>query len=378
MKRLGVAFVGCGFVADYYIRTLEQYTDLELVGVWDRDLDRLARWSSHFKVKAYSNYDELLADENVHLVVNLTNPASHYSVSRQAILAGKHVYSEKPLATEFADAQELVRLANQQKRLLSSAPCNLYSESAQTFWRALKEQRIGTPYLVYAELDDGLVHRMPFDRWLSESGNPWPARDEFQVGCTLEHAGYYLSWLVAFFGEIESLTAYGSVTVANKNVSPPLDQQAPDFTVGCLRFASGISARITCSIVAPHDHHLKVFGEQGVLTTKDCWFYRSPVYSRRFLTIRRKTLLSPIAKKHRLVGRRTSKFGYRGSQQMDFARGIHGMKQAITTGENCYLSADYCLHINEASLAISSAGESGRPYTMQTKCPVMEPLQLPC
>jgi hypothetical protein len=73
------------------------------------------------------------------------------------------------------------------------------SETAQTIWKLLREQAIGTPRLVYAELDDGNVAAMDYPTWISASGAPWPARDEFEVGCTLEHAGYHLTWLTAFF-----------------------------------------------------------------------------------------------------------------------------------------------------------------------------------
>src|SRR5262249_19068502 len=152
----------------------------------------------------YESLDELLADSRVEVVLNLTNPSSHYEVSRLTLLAGKHVYSEKPMAMRFDEAKELVELAENRRLQISSAPCSLLGETAQTMWKVLREERVGPVRLVYAELDDGLVHKMPYKLWLSESGAPWPYEDEFEVGCTVEHAGYYLTWLAAFFGPIES------------------------------------------------------------------------------------------------------------------------------------------------------------------------------
>jgi predicted dehydrogenase len=185
-----VAIVGCGFVADYYVRTLPIHPELELVGVMDRDPERSKRFASYYSLSRYDSLDELLADPRVEIVLNLTNPGSHFEVSKRALLAGKHVYSEKPMAMTVGEATELVDLAVSKRLQISSAPCSLLGETAQTMWKALREQRVGPVRLVYAELDDGLVSAMPYKKWLSESGTLWPYEDEFKVGCTLEHARF--------------------------------------------------------------------------------------------------------------------------------------------------------------------------------------------
>jgi predicted dehydrogenase len=174
-----IAFVGCGYVADYYIATLPGHPDLELIGVTDRDPAALSRFTGFYKVRGYGSLDLLLEDDRVELVVNLTNPRSHFEVSKACLEAGKHVYSEKPLAMELAQATALVELAAARGVRLSSAPCSLLGETAQAMWKALRERQVGTARLVYAEMDDGMVFRMAYRRWLSASGAPWPARDEF-------------------------------------------------------------------------------------------------------------------------------------------------------------------------------------------------------
>src|SRR3954447_5659203 len=239
-----VAIVGCGFVADYYVRTLPVHPELELVGVMDRDAQRAQRFAAYYSLARYDSLDELLADPRIEIVLNLTSPSSHYEVSKRALLAGKHVYSEKPMAMSFDEAKELVELAESKVLQISSAPCSLLGETAQTIWKALREQRVGPVRLVYAELDDGLVHKMPYKLWLSESGTPWPYQDEFEVGCTLEHAGYYLTWLVAFFGPVETVSAFSSCLVPDKNCGVPPAKSTPDFSVACLKFASSVVARL--------------------------------------------------------------------------------------------------------------------------------------
>ncbi|MGF1478681.1 MAG: Gfo/Idh/MocA family protein [Cyanophyceae cyanobacterium] len=368
-----IAIVGCGFVADYYLSTLPLHPELELVGVMDRNQERAARCAARRSLFHYRSLEELLADERVELVLNLTNPSSHFSVSWACLAADKHVYSEKPLGMTLAEAEQLVALAEQRGLSLASAPCNVLSETAQTVWKALREGAVGSVRLVYAEMDDGLVHRMPYQKWLSESGIPWPYKDEFEVGCTLEHAGYYITWLTAFFGPAELVTAFSSCLIPDKQTDVSLEGQSPDFSVACIKFSSGVVARLTCGIVAPHDHSLQVIGDEGILYTDDCWYYRSPVYIKRRLTIRRKMILTPWSQKVPLVGNR-SQLRTKASQQMDYCRGVAELATAITEQRPCRLSAQYSLHINEIVLAIHNALETGSSYRLTSSFEPMEPM----
>ncbi len=369
-----IAIVGCGFVADYYLKTLPNHPELELVGVMDRDQERASRFAAYHSVPVYLSLEELLKDRSVEIVVNLTNPRSHFSVSKACLESGKHVYSEKPLSIKLSEAEEIVDLAEQRGLYISSAPCSILGETAQTVWKALRENAIGHVRLVYAEMDDGLVYRMPYKKWSSESGIPWPYKDEFEVGCTLEHAGYYVTWLTAFFGPAQTVTAFSSCLIPDKQTDVPLEVDAPDFSVACIKFASGVVARLTCSIIAPHDHSLKVVGDEGILFTNDCWYYRSPVYIRRMLNIRRRTIVSPWKEKYPLVGKASSRFRLRGSQQMDFCRGVAELASAITEQRSCRLSARYSLHNNEIILAIHNALETGSPYKISSSFEPIEPM----
>jgi predicted dehydrogenase len=369
-----IGMIGCGYVADFYMRSLAAHPQLELVGVFDSNEARLRQFSRFYGVRAYASYEALLADGRVELVVNLTNPRAHYRVSRTALEAGKHVYTEKPLATNFAEACELVELAERRGLGLSSAPCNVLGETAQTVWRALADNAIGPVRLVYAELDDGLVHRMPYRKWLSDSGAPWPYKDEFEVGCTLEHAGYYVSWLAAFFGPVDTVTAFSSVQIADKQTDLPLEVCTPDFAVACLRFSSGLVARLTCSIVASHGHTLRIFGDDGVLSVRDCWDYRAPVYIHRPITIRRRVLYPPWKRKYPLVSSGRALQRSRGSSRMDWFRGVAEMAAAITERRPCRLSPLFSLHVNEIVLAMQNAGISGSTYRLTTTFEPMRPM----
>jgi predicted dehydrogenase len=369
-----VAIVGCGFVADFYMRTLHLYPNLELVGVMDRDSDRASKFATFYSVPIYNTLEELLSDPQVDIVLNLTNPRSHYSVSKACLEAGKHVYSEKPISMDFLEAKELVEIAEKRGLHLSSAPCSLLGETAQTIWKALREQQVGKVRLVYAEMDDGLIHKVPYKKWRSKSGTPWPYKDEFEVGCTLEHAGYYLTWLPAFFGPAETVTAFSACLIPDKLTDDVLDVQAPDFSVACIKFASGVVARLTCSIIAPHNHEIRIIGDDGIIGIKDCWHYEESVYIQRRITIRRKTIENPFKQNYRLVRKVGKKGEYQGSKHMDYCRGVAELANAITNQHPSRLSARYCLHTNEIVLAIQNALDTGVAYKVTTSFDPIEPM----
>jgi predicted dehydrogenase len=369
-----IAIVGCGFVADFYLSTLSFHPQLELVGVTDKRPERVKKFAEYHSLPTYASLEELLADPQVDIVLNLTNPRSHFEVSKAALAAGKHVYSEKPLAMSIDQAKELVSLAAEKGLHLSSAPCSALSETAQTVWKALRDNVVGKVYLVYAEMDDGLVHKMPYQHWISDSGTPWPYQDEFEVGCTLEHAGYYVNWLTMFFGPAQSVTAFSSCLVQDKVKDVVLaPNDTPDFSVACIQFQSGVVARLTCSIVATHDHQLRIFGEEGVLSIHDCWKYDDPVYVQRMLRIRRKVLMNPFRQKLPLV-RKTPNFKTRGAQKMDFCRGVAEMADAITENRSSRMAADVSLHNNELAIAIQNSLATGGPYTLTTTFEPPQPM----
>lgn len=372
---MNIAIVGCGFVADYYLKTLPLHPELKLIGVMDKNLARAQKLADVYSIKkVYETFDELLKDSSVDIVLNLTNPRNHYEVSKACLECNKHVYSEKPLATTIPEAKELVELAKSRNLHISSAPCNVLSESAQTLWKALRDNVAGKVRLVYAEMDDGLVHKMPYKLWLSESGIPWPYKDEFEVGCTLEHAGYYVTWLTTFFGPATSVTAFSSCLVPDKETDVSLEpNDTPDFSVACIKFASGVVARLTCGIVAPHDHEFKVIGDQGILSTHDCWFYESPVKFQKMMKIRRKVFMSPIKQTIPMV-KKPPKFKSKGANHMDFARGVAEMASAVREQRSGRLSADFSLHNNELVLAIQDSLDVNGAYKMTTTFDAVQPM----
>jgi predicted dehydrogenase len=169
--------------------------------------------------------------------------------------------------------------------------------------------------------------------------------------------------------------------------------------VGCLEFASGIVARLTCSIVAPHDHSIRIVGENGVIYLRECWNYDSPIYIQKINTrlIRLEEFIEKILGIHiRLQGTRyplvrqpkfnppriiigNSKiigyyrdlfFGYK----QDFARGVAELANAIQENRSCRLSADLALHITELTLVLQHPEFFTMPYNVESSFETFPPM----
>jgi predicted dehydrogenase len=406
---LNIAIVGCGYVSDHYMETLHYHSNLTLKGVTDLQRERAEILAKHYKTAIYDSLEALLADPEVEIVVNLTGPEDHYSVSKAALLAGKHVYSEKPLGINFEEAKELFDLAEEKGLLLSSAPCSSLSEAAQTLWKAVEDGAIGKPRLVYAELDDNPIYKMKPEGWSNERGIAWPYLNEYETGCTLEHAGYYLTWICAIFGPAKSITGFSSCVVPDKTDLPLEPADTPDLAIACIVFESGVVARLTCSIVGVYDHKIQIMGDDGTLTVDECWHYGTPVYLERYSqlslnarkarSVRKSSFMKRLfgvgGKKQRLVTKPISQYAQRWQEFkkgkrsligmmvkmlskrelvfMDFFRGVAEMADALDNNRRCHLPADFVLHVVELTLAMQNAGEQSGPYELKT---TFEPIEL--
>ena len=377
--RTGIAFIGCGFVADLYIATLSQVEDsIDLRGVFDLDTKRSASFGKRYGLEVYSELDALLADPTVEIVVNLTNPKHHYELSKKALEAGKHVYSEKPLAIALDNAQELAELSKAKGLQLVCAPSNSLGESAQTLMAAVRNQVVGKPRLVYAEIDDGMIHRIGMERWKSSTGVQWPATDELETGCTLEHAGYVLSWLVSMFGSATRVVSFSNLCVDDRGPSTPQNYSTPDFSCACVTFENGVVARITNSIIAPHNHWFRVFCDDGVIEVEEVWDFNSPVYA---TPLHDSVIKRQLHKRFGWTGRKKLKplrkrkitsapQGY----NLDFMIGIADMAQAIREGSTPRLGGEFALHITEVSLAIQHPEIYGTDYEVKSSAPRVAPM----
>ncbi len=404
--RIGI--IGCGYVFDHYMATWARHADLEIAGVADIDAVRLKAATAFYKLHAYASTEALLADASIEIVLNLTSIESHYDVTQAALNAGKHVYSEKPLVTDMVQAVALFTLAESRGLRLSCAPSNALSDTSQTMWRAVRDGLAGDVRIVYAEFDDNVIYKMQPETWRSRSGAPWPYLHEYEQGCTFEHVGYHLTWLLTMFGPVEHVTAFSAVSLPDKTNEILNPSDTPDFSVACLAFKSGVIGRVTCSIGVPYDHRMRIIGNKGIVSADTYRHYQSPVYFERFnqlalnarksISVRTNTLLQKLfgVGGRRLKLLRVPAPGANGRDvlpavkwwsprqvihairrkelgQQDKAIGVAELAQAIQQSRPAFPPHDFTLHLTELTLAIQRAGRNGAAITLESSFAPIKP-----
>tara|TARA_Y100000310_G_C20613072_1_gene779066 strand:- start:23 stop:1198 length:1176 start_codon:yes stop_codon:yes gene_type:complete len=372
-----IAFVGCGYVADYYAQSIKKHSELNLIGVFDKNIKKATNFGKFYNVPVYNKFQSLLNNKDIEIIVNLTNPDSHYTVSKACLEHGIHVYSEKPLTKNLEEAKRLVNIARRNGLLISSAPCSLFGKTAQTIKKALRGNSIGKVKLVYAELDEGPIHIENPDRWKSKSGNAFPYIDEFSNGCILELSSYHLSWLISFFGSVQRVTAFSSCLTPWKL---GLHYSAADFSTACIKFQSGVIARLTNSTIAPYNHDLQIIGEKGVISIDECWNYNAPVYIRKFTKLSLQFEKYPFVRKSKvlkyLLGlnkkeypliKKPNSFLKLIRYNMDFSLGILNMVESIRKNKIPELDMEFSFHVNEVVLAIEESSQKNKTIKIKTK-----------
>ena len=273
----------------------------------------------------------------------------------------------------FEDARALVNFAGDNSLHISSAPCTLLGHTAQAVWGGIENDIVGDVFTIHAELDDGLVSKMPVDKWVSPSGAPWPYQNEFEVGCTLEHAAYYLTWAIAIFGPVKEVVSFSDCLLPNKLGNHNSSELGADLSIGVIKFHSGPVMRLTTSILSPKNHSLQIAGSSGILESAECWTMTAPVRFKAYKKLRRRLFLSPLGKKLNY----NSTFGIEDPKQVkesiDFAAGIQEMLEAVSRDESPYLSADFCLHVTEVTLALINLNEDTAKFQPITTFDKLKP-----
>jgi predicted dehydrogenase len=195
-----VGIIGCGDVSAQYLQTLEDEPAVEVVAVADRNIDRARARAEQFGIGWYGVPDALIASPDVELVLNLTTPVSHEVVSSAVLRAGKHVWSEKPLALTASAARDLIELAATSGVSIACAPDTPLAPGIRSAMVALKQGAIGQAASISTVA-------------ASQGPDAWHPRPEFLfatgAGPVLDIGPYYVSVMLMMFGDVDSVTATG-------------------------------------------------------------------------------------------------------------------------------------------------------------------------
>jgi predicted dehydrogenase len=265
---VGVGVIGAGKISDEYLANMLRFPDLEVRVIADALPEVARRQAERFGVAAAATVEEVLARDDVELVVNLTIPAAHADVAAAALAAGKHVWNEKPIALDLGSAEALVNAADAAGLRLGVAPDTLLGPGMQTARRLIEAGAIGTPLTAAAVFQTPGPHAWhPNPDFLYQPGG----------GPLFDMAPYYLGALTDVLGAVTRVAARGSVAGPTRTIGqgPRAGEEIPVAVptyVGALyEFERGAVAQVTLSFDSPLKRVglLEIAGSEATLAAPD-------------------------------------------------------------------------------------------------------------
>jgi predicted dehydrogenase len=279
-KQLAVGIIGCGNISSTYFQAPQLFNNLRVAACADIDLPRAQAQAAKFGVPKACSVEELLADPEIEVVVNLTVPAVHAEISLAALAANKAVYGEKPLAINRADGQAILQTALAKNLRVGCAPDTFLGGGLQTCIKLINDGAIGSPVAATAfVMGHGMEHWHPDPFFFYQPG----------AGPLYDLGPYYLTALIAMLGPIRRVSASTKISFPERTVtSKPkagtkIPVNTPTHVTGTLDFANGAIATLITSFDIWHHSlpFIEIYGTQGTLSVPDPNTFDGPVRLRQ-------------------------------------------------------------------------------------------------
>ena len=378
--KIGLGIIGCGTIADVYMTNLTQHFDqVEVVAVADLYVEKAKAAAEKFGIRKSGGVEELLKDPEISIVLDLTIPAAHYSVNKQVLEAGKHLYCEKPLALKYEEAKELLQIAKEKGLMCVSAPDTFLGAGIQESRAILDSGRIGTPVGFTANMTCAgheLWHPNP-GFYYKNGGGPM-----FDMG------PYYLTALVYLLGPIRRISCFTASGRPVRNIlGTETASEVPTTYTAIAEFVSGTIGTMTMSF----DHWdtslplLEIYGTKGSLYCPDPDSFGGPVqvYDGQKL----KGIVDAVTDPHpaKIIAMVTNQGSCKEDAPIEFpvnpehranmrGLGVADMAQSLIDGRESRMSAEISLHVVEALNAFEISAKTGVPYVMESTCGRTEPM----
>lgn len=357
LKPVNVGIIGCGAISGAYLSQCPKFEMLRVVACADLMPERAQARAQEFNVPRACSVDELLADDSIEIVINLTIPAAHYDVAMAAVNAGKSVWNEKPLTVTREQGRALLAAAEAKGVLVGCAPDTFMGAGGQTCRKLIDDGWIGQPIAATAFM---LCHG-------HESWHPDP---EFYYkaggGPMFDMGPYYLTALVNLLGPVQRVCGSARITFPTRTItSQPkhgtvVDVDVPTHIAGVLDFAGGAIGTIVTSfdVWAARTPCIEIYGTEGTLAVPDPNGTGGPV---RICRPGGDWTDMPLSHPYASISRST---------------GVADMAYALRTGRPHRASGALALHVLDIMHAIHDASRDSRYLTLDTACAQPAPLPL--
>lgn len=282
MRRMKAGIIGCGTISGVYFTNLRNSPWVEIVACADLIMDNAKKKAQEFNIPKVYTVEEMLAQSEIELIINLTIPASHADIDIASLEAGKHVYSEKPLAINLEEARRILNIADQSGLRVGCAPDTFLGSGVQTARAAIESGEIGRPIAATAfMMGSGPEAWHPNPAFFYASGGGGPMMDM---------GPYYLSALVELLGPASRVSASAGIQIPERTVtSGPLqgnsiNVQTPTHLAGTIDFENGAIVSMITSFDIMGGSQLpwiEIYGTHGTLSLSDPNFFNGEVKLRK-------------------------------------------------------------------------------------------------
>lgn len=271
MDKVRVGVIGCGAISGAYLGMAENFPIVEIVACSDIEMDRAQAKADEFGISRVCTTEQLLSDDSIEIVLNLTIPKAHVPVARQAIEAGKHVYLEKPLGVTRDEGRNLLDSARERGLRVGCAPDTFMGAGIQTAKKLIDDGAIGRPVAFTAFM-------------LCPGHESWHPNPEFYYevggGPMFDMGPYYLTALLNLLGPVKRFTGMATIAIPERTIGSepkrgmPIQVETPDHVAGMMEFENGAAGTIMTSFATRFGTYdgtqpITIYGTEGTLRVPD-------------------------------------------------------------------------------------------------------------
>ncbi len=354
-----VGIIGCGNISETYFNCQNIYNNFKVISCSDIDIDVAKKSADKFNVKA-QNVEDLLSNSEIDLIINLTIPSAHKEIIINSLNAGKHCFSEKPLAMNYSEGKEIYDLAKSKNLYVGCAPDTFLGAAGQKARSLIEENKIGDVVLgTFNIMSHGMEHWHPNPDFFFKPG----AGPVFDLGV------YYITQLVNLIGPIKSISSLSGTATSERIItSEPrngekIKVETPTTLMGILEFFNNAKIQFFCSWdVWKHKHSIiELYGLKGSMIVPDPNFFSGDILisskEEDWEVINNDKMLLGIPNKTDIDGTKIA--NYRGIGLSDMIDSIHNQRKA-----RC--SLDLAVHVLEVMEGIIKSAEDKEIYNLKT------------
>lgn len=350
MSKVKIGIIGCGNISDIYIENIKNMFDnLELVACADINTKKAEEQADKYSIKTMS-VDDMLTNEDIEIILNITTPQAHKIVAKQALMAGKHVYNEKPLVLTRDDGKELLDLAREKNLMIGCAPDTFLGAGIQTCRKIIEDGMIGDVIAATA--------------FMTNHGHEsWHPSPEFYYkaggGPMFDMGPYYLTALINLVGPIRSVNAYARKTFEKREItSEPLKGtniivDVPTHIAGNIEFENGAIGTIITSFDTWGSNLpcIEIHGTKGSISVPDPNTFGGEVKIKRAMD----DDFAEVKLTHSY-------------EENSRGIGLSDMANAIIHGSEFRANGELAYHVLDVMQAFHDASDSERNVLIESTC----------